>query len=186
KEFMEDIPEKTLVFFDEAYYEFASGLPDYPRSLDFLGKKNIIVTRSFSKAYGLAGLRIGYGIGSPDLIGYLERIREPFNVNSLAQVGALNALEDKDFLKKTLKTTQEGKKYLYQEFEKLGLTYIPSATNFILVDIGRDSAEISGELLKKGVIVRAMNAWGLNNFIRVTIGTQKENEKFVKELKRIL
>ncbi|MCM8765561.1 MAG: histidinol-phosphate transaminase [Candidatus Omnitrophica bacterium] len=186
KEFMENIPEKTFVFFDEAYYEFASTLPDYPRSLQFLNKRNIIITRSFSKAYGLAGLRVGYGMGRADLIAYLERIREPFNVNSLAQAGALSALEDASFLKKTLETTQEGKAYLYKEFEKLGLTYLPSATNFVLVDIGRDSERIFQQLLREGVIVRGLKPWGLDNFIRVTIGRREENEKFIKALKKVL
>jgi len=184
--FMEGIPEETVVFFDEAYYEFAKDFPDYPDTLQFLGKKNIIITRSFSKAYGLAGLRIGYGIGSPYLIDHLERIREPFNVNILAQVGALHALEDKDFLEKTMEINRKGKEYLYSEFRKLGLSFVPSATNFILVDIKRDSREVFQALLRRGVIVRDMKDWGLNNFIRVTIGTKEENERFIKELRRLI
>ncbi|MCM8784285.1 MAG: histidinol-phosphate transaminase [Candidatus Omnitrophica bacterium] len=186
EEFMKDIPEKTLVFFDEAYYEFAQAFKGYPDTLRFLDRKNIIITRSFSKAYGLAGLRVGYGIGSPDLISYLERIREPFNVNSLAQAGALAALDDRSFLEKTLEITRKGKEYLYSEFKKMGLSFIPSATNFVLVDVIKNSEYIFKELLKKGVIVRNMETWGLNNFIRVTIGTKKENERFIKELRKIL
>lgn len=186
EEFMKDIPEEVVIFFDEAYYEFARELGDYPNSLKFLGKKNIIITRSFSKAYGLAGLRVGYGIGSPELISYLERIREPFNVNSLAQIGALAALDDKEFLEETLRITRMGKEYLYSEFEKMSLSFIPSATNFILVNIGRKSEYVFKGLLKKGIIVRDMKAWGLDNFIRVTVGTKEENQRFIKELRKIL
>lgn len=185
-EFMKDISKNVLVFFDEAYYEFAEGFSDYPHTLKYLDKKNVIITRSFSKAYGLAGLRIGYGIGSSELIGYLERIREPFNVNMLAQVGALSALDDRKFLEKTLRITAEEKEYLYSEFKKLGISYIPSATNFILINVEKESEKIFKTLLKKGIIVRSMKDWGLNNFIRVTIGKREENELFIKEFKKLL
>lgn len=185
-EFMSGISKKTLVFFDEAYFEFAKNISNFPNTLKFLKDRNIIITRSFSKAYGLAGLRAGYGISSPELIGYLERVREPFNVNSLAQVAAVAALRDNNFLQKTLQMTKEGKKFLYAELEKIGMRYVPSATNFILVDTGRDSGGVFQAMLKQGVIVRDMKAWKLDNFIRVTIGTMKENERFVKVLKKVL
>lgn len=185
-EFMDNISKKTIVFFDEAYFEFAKNFSDFPDTLKFLKDRNVIITRSFSKAYGLAGIRIGYGISSPEIIDYLERVREPFNVNTLAQVAAVQALKDKKFLHETLKTTEEGKKFLYRQFDKLGLAYIPSAANFILVDVNTDGKKVFELMLKEGVIVRDMQAWGLDNFIRVTIGTNEENKKFIKALKRVL
>ncbi len=184
-EFMDGMPKKTLVFFDEAYFEFTKGLKDFPRTLKFLKNNNVIVARSLSKAYGLAGLRVGYGIASEELIGYLERVREPFNVNSLAQVGAAAALKDEDFLKKTIRTTEKGKNYLYRELNKLGLLYLTSATNFILVDVG-DGERIFNFLLKEGVIVRDMKAWKLPGFIRVNVGTEPENRRFIKALKKVI
>jgi len=186
KEFMNGIPKKTLVFFDEAYFEFAKNSRDYPNTLKFLRNRNVIITRSFSKAYGLAGIRVGYGISSPEIINYLERIREPFNVNTLAQVAATVALKDKSFLRRTIKITEEGKKILYRQFDKLGLRYIPSATNFILVDVDRDGVKVFRSLLKEGIIVREMKPWGLDNFIRVTVGTAKENKRFIKALKKAI
>ena len=184
-EFMDGMPKKTLVFFDEAYFEFADDLKDFPHTLKFLKNNNVIIARSFSKVYGLAGLRVGYGIASAELIGYLERVREPFNINSLAQVAATAALKDKSFLERTLKTTEEGKKYLYRELNKLGLLYLTSATNFVLVDVG-DGERIFGLLLKEGVIVRDMKAWKLPGFIRVNVGTDSENRRFIKALKKVI
>jgi histidinol-phosphate aminotransferase len=185
-EFMNNVSKKTLVFFDEAYFEFAKNFSDFPQTLKFFKNGNVIITRSFSKAYGLAGLRVGYGISSPGIVNCLERVREPFNVNSLAQVAACAALKDNFFLQRTIKITEEGKKFLYWQFDKLGLRYIPSATNFILVDVRREGTGVFKSLLKEGVIVRDMKAWKLNNFIRVTVGTKKENERFIKALDKIL
>lgn len=185
EEFLKDLPPTVLVFIDEAYFDFVEE-KDYPDGTDYISTGNVIITRSFSKSYGLAGLRIGYGISSQAIIRYMESAREPFNVNSVAQVAALAALKDKNFLSKTKKLVRDGKKFLYSEFKELGLKYIPSVTNFILIDVGKDTDQLCKRLLKKGIIVRDMKAWGLDAFIRVTVGTEKENKRFIKELKRII
>ncbi|MDO8603703.1 MAG: histidinol-phosphate transaminase [Candidatus Omnitrophota bacterium] len=185
EDFLKGLPREIIVFLDEAYFEFAEE-QDYPNGLDYLGKNNIIVTRTFSKAYGLAGLRVGYGISNPEIIKYMEAVREPFNVNSLAQAGAVGALRDKDFLSKAKKIVREGKKFIYYELKMMGVRYVPSVTNFILIELGSKSGEVAERLLKKGVIVRNMKAWGLENFIRVTIGKESENKRFIKELKKIV
>ena len=157
EDFLKGLPDKTILFLDEAYFEFADhGFKDYPNGMDYLNKYNVIVARSFSKAYGLAGLRIGYGISDPEIISYMERVREPFNVNILAQVAALAAIDDKAFLKKTLAHVESQKKFLYTAFRRMNLRYIESATNFILVDVRRDCKEVFNKLLRKGVIVRDM------------------------------
>lgn len=186
-EFFKGLPENIIVFLDEAYYEFAnSAARDYPNGLDYLKRPGVIVARSFSKAYGLAGLRIGYGVSSATVINYMERAREPFNVNLLAQVGALAALDDKKFLKRELKHVAREKKFLYSAFREMKISYVPSATNFILVDVRRDCKEVFNKLLKEGVIVRDMKAWGLDSYIRLTIGTRRENIKFIKSLGKII
>ena len=185
-EFINALPESVVVVFDEAYDAFID-VDDYPDSLSYLKKKKrIIILRSFSKAYGLAGLRLGYAIAAPELVTYMERIRQPFNVNLLAQVAGLAALEDKDFLKKTRRMILEGKDFIYQELSRMGLGYVLSVANFILVDVGRDSQEVFKSCLKFGVIVREMSQYGLANFIRVTIGTQKENQRFLRVLNKVL
>jgi len=185
EDFLRGLPGETIVFLDEAYFEFVEE-QDYPNGLDYIGKNNLIVTRTFSKAYGLAGLRVGYGVSSPEIIKYMETAREPFNVNSLAQIGALGALKDKDFLSKSKKAVREGKKFLYSELKAIGVRYVPSVTNFILIELGHKAGEVAEKLLKKGVIIRNMKAWGLENFIRVTIGKKEENKRFVKELKKVI
>ena len=185
-EFMNALPEGVIVVFDEAYDAFID-VDDYPDSLSYLKKKKkIIILKTFSKAYGLAGLRLGYAITAPELVVYLERMRLPFNVNLLAQVAGLAALEDKDFLNKTRRLTLEGKDYLYGELSRMGLGYVLSVANFILIDVGRDSQEVFKACLKFGVIIRDMRQYGLANFIRVTIGTQKENQRFVRVLIKVL
>lgn len=187
EEFLDGLPEQVVVFLDEAYSEFARGsFKDYPDGLDYLERPGMIVARTFSKIYGLAGLRIGYGVASPEVISYMEKTREPFNVNILAQAGALAALDDKPFLKKTVSHVKKEKEFLYSAFRKMGLAYIESATNFVIVDVKADCKEIFNKLLKEGVIVRDMKAWGYNSLIRVTIGTRAEDEKFISALKRVL
>lgn len=185
--FLKGLPEKVIVFLDEAYFEFAEfGCGDYPNGLEYLGRKGLIVSRSFSKAYGLAGLRIGYGVGDPEVIGYLERVREPFNVNLLAQVGAEAALDDRVFLAKTLQHVQKEKDLICASLRKMGISYVPSATNFVILDTRQDCKKVFTELLQRGVIVRDMKAWGLDTYIRVTIGTRAENRKFLTALQEVL
>jgi len=183
--FLKGLPESAIVFIDEAYFDFVAER-DYPNGLDYLRTKNVIVTRSFSKSYGLAGLRIGYGVSDPELIKYMDTAREPFNINSLAQVAACAALKDKKFLSRVKRETEKGRRFFYSEFKKIGLRYIPSVTNFVLFEVGKDADAICKRLLKKGIIVRNMKVWGLDTFIRVTVGKVKENKRFIKELKRVL
>lgn len=186
-EFFKGLPDDLIVFLDEAYFEFANyGFKDYPNGIDYLDRPGTIVARSFSKVYGLAGLRIGYGISNPEVISYMERTREPFNVNLLAQAAALAAIDDKIFLKKTLTHVEKEKKFLYSTFRRMNLKYVESATNFVIVDVGMDCKTVFNALLKEGVIVRDMKAWGLDTFIRVTVGTQSEDRKFVESLKKVI
>ncbi len=179
-------PKGAILYFDEAYFEFAKGLRDFPNTLKYLKNKNVIVTRSFSKAYSLAGLRVGYGFAKKGIIDCLNRVREPFNVNSVAQAAALAALEDEGYAKRTLKLVKKGKDYVCGELDAMGIGYVPSVTNFVLINIGKNAASVYAKLLRKGIIVRGMRAWKLDNFIRVTIGTMSENRKFIKALREIL
>lgn len=182
--FLKGIPKNVLVYFDEAYREFVEER-DYADGLNYISRGNVIATRSFSKAYGLAGLRAGYGITSAYVADAINRVREPFNVNSLAQAAALAALDDADFIKKSRRVVREGKRYIYSNLKRMGFDYIPSAANFVLFKYGKDASVAAFDLLKKGVIVRGMKSWGLKEFIRVTIGTMDENRKFVKALEGI-
>ncbi len=185
EDFMRGLPENILLVLDEAYDTFID-VDDFPNSLNYLGNQNIIILKTFSKAYGLAGVRVGYCLTRPEFAVYMERVRQPFNVNLLAQVAATAALDDKKFLGKTRKIVLEGKNYLYDCLTTLGIAYVPSVANFILIDVGKDGVSVFKEMLKYGVIVRDMKQYGLKNFIRVTIGTKRENEKFIKVLKKLL
>lgn len=185
EDFIRDLPDKILLVLDEAYDTFID-VDDFPNSLNYINNKNIVVLKTFSKAYGLAGLRIGYAITAVELASYMEIARLPFNVNSLAQAAAAAALEDKKFLYRTRKLILDGKNYLYDALNKLGIAYVPSVANFILIDVYKDSLKVFKDMLKYGVIVRDMKQYGLKNFIRVTIGTKKENERFIKVLKKVL
>jgi histidinol-phosphate aminotransferase len=184
--FLKGLRRNILVFIDEAYHEYVQA-KDYIDSIGLLkSHKNVIVTRTFSKMYGLAGLRIGYGIAHAGLIDLLNRLREPFNVNSLAQVAALAALSDRAYYRRLAARTSAQRLFLCRNLKKCNLDFVESYTNFILVKIGRDASAVSQKLLKRGVIVRNMRAWGLSEFIRVTIGTAQENKRFIKSLKEIL
>jgi len=185
QDFMEGLPERVIVVIDEAYDTFID-VDDFPNSLALMKERNVIVLKTFSKAYGLAGLRVGYAITRPEFSAYMERVRQPFNVNLLAQAAACAALDDKKFLKKTRETVLEGKAFLYKALSKMGLAYVPSVSNFILIDTGRDCVAVFKDMLKYGVIVRDMKQYNLKNFIRVTIGTRRENERFVRVLKKVL
>jgi histidinol-phosphate aminotransferase len=182
EEFLDSVPRNVVVVLDEAYYEYAKG-EGFPESVPLLKKyPNIIVLRTFSKAYGLAALRVGYGITSPEIVSYLNRIRPPFNVNTLAQKAAVAALEDQSFVSYAVSETKKGRLTLYEAFEKLGLKYIKSYTNFIWVETSYQSGEIFQKLLKKGVIIRPF----MDNWIRITVGTEEENRALIKSLEEIL
>lgn len=185
EDFLRSIPKNVIVYFDEAYYEFAP--QDFPRSLEFLKKGfKVIIARTFSKAYSLAGLRIGYAFGPPELIEGMEKVREPFNVNSLAQRAALSALENRDYFQMRIEYIKKEKEFLYSQFKKRGLQFVESATNFILVNLKKPASPIAKKLLFEGVIVRDMEAWGLKNFIRITVGRHSENIFFLKALDKLL
>jgi len=179
-------PRNAILFFDEAYFEFARDLKDYPNTMKYLKKKNVIITRSFSKIHSLAGLRVGYGLAKKEIISCLNRVREPFNVNSVAQAAAVAALGDKRHVAMSFALVKKGKAFLYKKLDFLGIKYVPSVTNFVLINLGRDSKIIYKKLLRKGVIVREMSPWKLNNFIRVTIGTRHENQRFIQVLEEVL
>ena len=187
EDFLSKVPKDVIVCFDEAYIDFVEA-KDFPYLLFHVkaNKPNIILLRTFSKSYGLAGLRVGYGIASQEMIKYLEKVRQPFNVNRLAQIAATAALDDQRFLWRTKRLVSRGRLYLYRKFTQMGLSFVPSEANFVLVNVGRDAKKISEAMLKKGVIVRAMNAYGLNTYIRVTIGTRFELMRFIHALKRVL
>jgi histidinol-phosphate aminotransferase len=184
--FMARLPDKVIVVFDEAYFEFAQG-PDFPDTLAYLKQgRRVVLLRTLSKAASLAGLRVGYAVADPDCISLLNRIRQPFNVNSVAQAGALAALEDDSHVLECLRMIEAGRHFLTQEFTAMGLKYAPSRANFILVDVGRSASEVFHWLLKEGVIVRPMTSFGMESALRVTIGTPEENRRFVKALKKVL
>jgi histidinol-phosphate aminotransferase len=184
--FIKQVPEDVIVVFDEAYYDYVED-QGYPNSLSYvLEEKNVIVLRTFSKIAGIAGVRIGYGISTTELIGYLNRVVNPFTTNRLAQVAALASLDDEEHRKKVLRSNQEGKKYLYRELKEIDLFYLPTEANFIFIDLKEDSEVIFEKLLKKGVIIRPGKTWGCPNFIRVTIGTPYENQRFIQAIKEII
>ncbi len=178
--------DNCLVVIDEAYYEYAICEDDYKELLDLYKNKNVIILRTFSKAYGLAGLRIGYGIANSEIIDYLNRTRPPFNVNIMAQEAALAAMDDDEHIEKSIKVNKEGKEFLYGEFEKADIDYVKTYSNFILFDVKKDANYVYEELLKKGVIVRSMAGYGYATFLRVTVGTLRENEIFINKLKEVL
>jgi histidinol-phosphate aminotransferase len=184
--FLKRVPERIIVVFDEAYFDYVVRR-DFPDSIKLLKKyRNIIILRTFAKISGLAGLRIGYGIAQEEVIALLSKIRLPFNVNSLAQAAALASLSDAEQVKKTKRMNRQGKRFLYAAFKDLGLEYVPTQTNFILINLKKNGKKIYQELLRKGIIVREMNAWGLNNYLRLTIGREEENERFIQTLKKVL
>jgi histidinol-phosphate aminotransferase len=184
--FMARVPDKVIVVFDEAYFEFAQG-PDFPDSVQFMKQgRKVAVLRTFSKAASLAGLRVGYAIADPDCIALLNRIRAPFNVNSLAQVAALAALEDDSHILECLRMNEAGRHFLCDEFTSMGLKYVPSRANFILLDVAKSGSDVFQRLLKEGVIVRPMSSFGMETALRVTIGTPEENRRLIKALKKVL
>ncbi|RDV80933.1 histidinol-phosphate transaminase [Ammonifex thiophilus] len=182
--FLEKAGEGILTVLDEAYCEYVTS-PAYPDGLDFLRRGyNVVVLRTFSKIYGLAGLRIGYGVAPKELVAELHRVREPFNVSSAAQVAALAALEDEEFVALSRRVNEEGKHFLYRELEKRGIAYVPTEANFLLFDAGRDEREVFRRMLRQGVIIRG--GMGYPTHLRVTIGTLEQNRRFLEALDKAL
>lgn len=183
---IERLPERALLVLDEAYYEYVDD-PDYPDSIQYVRDGlNVVVLRTFSKIYALAGLRVGYGIARPDIVKIIDQVREPFNVNTVAQYAATASLADRDHVEKNRTLNKEGKEQFCRVFRELGLTYAPSQANFVFVDLNRDAVEVSNELMRRGVIIRPGNIFGTPTCARVTIGTAEENERFLSELVDIL
>lgn len=184
--FLRSVPKSTLVFFDEAYFEYVQA-NDYPDTLSLMKKyPNVMTSRTFSKMYGLAGLRIGYGIARREVIDILNRLREPFNVNSMAQAAAVAALGDEVYYRNIARDVKEQRQYIYRSLESMDIAFEKSFTNFILVNVGGDSSQVAGALLKKGVIIRDMAVWGLKGYLRVSIGSEPENKRFIKTLGEVL
>ncbi len=185
RDFLAAVPQRVVIVMDEAYAEYVED-PEYPRSLEDDTAGHILLTlRTFSKIYGLAALRIGYGVALPEVIDLMNRVRQPFNVSSIAQVAALAALEDDEHVEASRRVNRDGMRYLEAEFDRLGLARVPSWANFLLVEVG-NGARMYEQLLRQGVIVRPMGFYGFPDHVRVTIGTRAENERFVAALERAL
>lgn len=181
--YMSRVPKHVVTVFDEAYYEF---IDDPPDTLKYVRDgRNIVVLRTFSKIHGLAGARVGYGIARPEMIEVLQKTRQPFNVNAIAQLGALAALDDKAHQQETKRVVDEGRAYLQEQFGKMKLAFVPSAGNFIMVNVG-DGPAIFKKLLAEKIIVRPLKAYNLPEWVRISNGTMKQNRKCIAALKEVL
>jgi histidinol-phosphate aminotransferase len=184
--FLEAVPRNIVVVVDEAYVEYVE-TPDYPDTSSWLADfPNLIVTRTFSKAYGLAGLRVGYALSHMDIADLLNRVRQPFNVNSMALAAATAALKDQAFIERAVQINREGMEQLSTGFEEMGLTFIPSVGNFITVDVTKPGAEVDQALLREGCITRPVAAYGLSNHLRISVGLEEENRRLLETLKKVL
>ncbi|MET0532943.1 MAG: histidinol-phosphate transaminase [Steroidobacter sp.] len=186
REFIASVPSQTLVVVDEAYIEYVTD-PAFPNASRWLQEfSNLVVVRTFSKAYGLAGLRVGYALSHPTVAGMLNRVRQPFNVNLVALAAAAAALDDSEHLQKTLNTNRTGLAQLRAGFDALAIKHLPSAGNFVLIDCGRPAGGVYEAMLKQGVIVRPVGNYQLPNHLRITIGTQAQNQRMLNALKQAL
>ena len=182
--FAKQVPSNVLLVLDEAYIEFLDGPADFVSKIREGQKPNLILMRTFSKIFGLAGLRIGYGIAQPELIASLEKIRQPFNINSMAQAGALAAIDDAEHMRKTRENNTSGQKFFADAFRQMGLEFIPSAANFVLARVG-DGQHAFEALQQQGVIVRPLGGYQLPEWIRISIGRPEDNERCLKSLKKV-
>lgn len=181
--FVERLPEHVVAVFDEAYHEFLSDAPD---TVKYVREgRNVVVMRTFSKAQGLAALRIGFGLAPKAIADVLHKARQPFNANAIAQAGALAAIGDEEHVRKTVENNEAGLSYYHEEFAKRGLRYVPSVANFVLVEVG-DGDRVFGEMLKQGVIVRAMRSYKLPGWVRISVGTPEQNRRCLQVLDEIL
>lgn len=179
--FLEQVSPDVLIVADEAYFEYVDA-PDYPDSLQYHNQgRTLLILRTFSKLYGLAGLRIGYGIGPTEIVGLMQRVRQPFNINAIAQWAALAALDDREHKQRSLAANRQGMDYLTKELDRVGVEYVPSYANFVLLRVGNGDA-VFKQLLAQGIIVRPMAAYELPDYLRVTVGTMEENRKFIEAL----
>jgi len=185
-DFVSLVPENIIIIVDEAYIEFVRDETVYDSLKNPLADPRIVTLRTFSKVYGLAGFRVGYGIMDSEIAEVLNKIRQPFNVNTLAQVAAVAGLEDEAFYRQTVKTVHEGLDYLFVELDRLGLRCLPTQSNFLMVDLKTDATKVFEEMLKLGVIVRSMKSYGFNTFLRITAGTKEENIILIDTLKKVI
>jgi len=186
RSFIATVPSNCIVVVDEAYIEYVAE-EDYPDASNWLSDyPNLIVTRTFSKAYGLASLRVGYGVSHPDIADLINRVRQPFNVNSMALAAAKAALEDDNFIRHAVEVNSAGMAQLVYGFQEMGLEFIPSVGNFITVDVGRSGPEVDQALLLEGCIVRPVANYGLPNHLRVSIGLPEENARLLEAMKKVL
>ncbi len=186
RDFMERIPYGPIVVFDEAYHEYVTS-PDYPDTLEYVEQQRpVVILRTFSKIYGLAGLRIGYGITTEEIGEILQKVRSPFNTSTPAQKAALAALDDKEFVQRSVELNEKGKKTIYACLEELGLPYCRSWTNFILFDSRRNAMDVFNALLRKGVIIRPLSILGRGTYLRVNTGLEHENERFCDALREVI
>ncbi len=183
--FLQQVPEKAVIVADEAYFEFVRD-PEYPDSIAYHDGQRLIVTlRTFSKIFGLAGLRVGYAVAREDIVELLNKVRQPFNVTSLGQVAVIAGMDDGEHIRRTLEVNARGMEYLEGEFRRLGLPWLPSHANFILVDV-RDGRAVYDALLRKGVIVRPMGGYGLPRHLRISVGTEPENRRLIEAIEQVL
>jgi histidinol-phosphate aminotransferase len=185
--FIADLPASTVVILDEAYYEFSAQNPQYPSSIEYVMRgQNVVGLRTFSKAYGLAGIRVGYGFAPDEIVDAVNRAREPFDVNSLAQVAGVAALQDDVFVAQTVTNNLKGVDRISAALKELGTQPVPTCANFIFVHLGRPGKPVFQELLKRGLIVRATDEMGQPNCLRISIGTEEENEILISALREVL
>ena len=184
--FLGKIPEQVVIVLDEAYIEFARDADCLDALEHCPGDRPIVLLRTFSKAYGLAGIRIGYGIMPAELANLLHRVRQPFNANLLAQAGACAALDDDEFLDRTVRLVRGELEFMYAALERLGVNYFPSEANFFLIDVDRDADAFFEAMLREGVIIRSMVSYGYPRYIRVTVGLREENERFLEAFARVM
>jgi len=185
KSFLDRLPSEVLVVVDEAYAEFATS-KKFPKSMTYVRDYPVFVLRTFSKAYGLAGLRIGYGVGDASIASFIERTKQPFSVNMMALIAAKAALGDDKYVAKVLESNIQGRDSFYSLFAELGLTFIPTEANFVLVHVGPDAEDLTKRLFEKKILVRWMGAYELPEYIRVTVGTMEENRLFASCLRSLL
>lgn len=184
--FLQAMPRRVIVVVDEAYFEYVAEA-DYPDTTTWTERfPNLVVTRTFSKAFGLAGLRIGYSVSHPEVADVLNRVRQPFNVNIAAQAGALAALQDRDYLEESVRVNRAGMQQMTEGLKAMDIRYIPSVGNFIAADMGRAAAAVYEDLLRQGVIVRPVANYGMPNHLRITIGSMQENARCLSALKTVL
>ncbi|MDI9596362.1 MAG: histidinol-phosphate transaminase [Atribacterota bacterium] len=187
EDFLKIIPDHPIIVLDEAYCDFVEN-DDFPDSISLVKENShhIIALRTFSKIGGMAGLRVGFGIADRDMINCLKRIQPPYSVNFLAQTAARAFLSDYDYRKRLIQNNSQGKKFLYEEFDRLNLEYIPTEANFIFINLKKDADIICNELLKKGIIIRSGKVWEKNTWVRVTIGTLYQNQQLISAIKEVL